>query len=632
MAWNDNLNRGTPAHGIASEGAERIRVIAGPGTGKSFSIRRRVARLIEEEGIDPSRILALTFTRIAAEDIRRELNSLDVEGADQIEARTVHGLAMKILQRRHVIESLGRETNPMGTFEIEPLLHDLGPEHGDKRDREKRLQAYLAAFATDQDDDPLNCADRADRRFRRELVAWLTFHKAMHIGELIPFLYAYLRDNPHAPEFRDYDCILVDEYQDLNRVEQGVIDLLGRDASVIIVGDENQSIYSFKHAHPEGILEWESGNDDRADHSLVECYRCPRRVVSMANSLIANNDGGENRPLSPREANGEGIVQIVQFRTTDDEADGISANIVQRIEDGARPEDILVLTTRKALGMKIADRLNEAAVPCREYLSESQLQSAEVTEKLALLLVFADRDDRAALRWLVGYGSNDFRRGQYSRLRELCEEEDISPWDALSDLADGNRRLPHCQTLIARFGEVRDRIEMLEGLTAQDLVDELFPDGDDDYTRLRSLLDGEFDEDTEPQELTSVIWEKMYEPDFPADADYVRVMTLYGSKGLGTPIVYVTSLVEGLLPSFPDPQDSRAVQGRKLEEQRRLFYVALTRVKTVSERGLPGELILSGFTIFGYEEAHRFNNGNVNARASRFLQELGPDTPRATRG
>ena len=292
MAWDDGLQRGTSAYNIASDQGSRLRVIAGPGTGKSFSMRRRVARLIES-GAEPDRILAVTFTRIAAEDVRRELNGLDVEGAEDIEARTLHSLAMKILRKQGVMDSLGRVTRPMLGFELEPLLHDLAnPSFGHKRERLKRIKAYEAAFARSQDEDPIEAADGTDRIFRAALVDWMKFCNCILLGEAIPFLYLYLRDNPASPEFTLYDYILVDEYQDLNKVEQSVISMLGRDSEIVIVGDDNQSIYSFKHAHPAGIIEWEGDNRDRSDHELTICYRCPERVVSMANSLIAHNPRG----------------------------------------------------------------------------------------------------------------------------------------------------------------------------------------------------------------------------------------------------------------------------------------------------------------------------------------------------
>ncbi|ESZ36794.1 hypothetical protein X732_21985 [Mesorhizobium sp. L2C066B000] len=595
-------------------------------------MRRRVARLVES-GADPERILAVTFTRIAAEDVRRELNKLDVEGADEIQARTLHSFAMRILRKQWVINLLGRVTRPLLNFEIEPLLYDLGDNRfGNKGAREKRIKAYEAAFARSQDDDPIEAADAVDREFRHALVDWMTFHKCILLGEAIPFLYIYLRDNPASPEFDLFDYILVDEYQDLNKVEQSVVKLLGRDANVIIVGDENQSIYSFKHAHPEGIIEWEDDNLDRSDHELTTCYRCPGRVVSMANSLIAHNPGGNAHPLEARQGNGDGIVSIVQFAGIDEEANGIAADIVQKIAAGSDPGDIIVLTPRKKLGLKISDALREAGIACRDYLSESELETDEVTEKLALLMVAGDRDDRPALRWLLGYGSNDFRAGQYRRLRAKCTEHDISPWEALERSEAGTLQLPQCQTLRTRFREIQNEIEMISELdSASDVLDALFPPGDPSFTRIRELFEGEIDEDTEISDVRKLILEKIYEPNYPDDVDYVRIMTLYGSKGLGSPILYITSLVDGLLPRFPDADDTPAEVERKRQEQRRLFYVALTRVKSVPDENKPGELTLSSFRQFGYAEAFNLNNGNANAQASRFLAELGPRRPAPVR-
>jgi hypothetical protein len=136
---------------------------------------------------------------------------------------------------------------------MEPLLYDLSPNFGNKRDRNKRIRAYEAAWARLQHEEPGYAADPDDQRFERVLLDWLRFHRGMLIGEIIPQVYQYLRDNPAAPELHLYDHSLVDEYQDLNRAEQGVIDLIRNTASLCIVGDDYQSLYSFKFAHPAGI-------------------------------------------------------------------------------------------------------------------------------------------------------------------------------------------------------------------------------------------------------------------------------------------------------------------------------------------------------------------------------------------
>src|SRR5438309_431086 len=144
MAWNDNLEIGTPAYEIAASVHDRIRVLAGPGAGKSFAMKRRVARILEIDHIDPTRVLAVTFTRVAAEDLHRELISLGVPGAGNLNGKTLHSLAISILTRAHVLTALGRIPRLLNKFEMEPLLADLDDVHGNKRTRRSLMSAYGA--------------------------------------------------------------------------------------------------------------------------------------------------------------------------------------------------------------------------------------------------------------------------------------------------------------------------------------------------------------------------------------------------------------------------------------------------------------------------------------------------------
>lgn len=254
MAWNDNIPSGSPAHQIAASTFNRIRVLAGPGTGKSFAMKRRIARLLEADHVDPKRILAVTFTRVAAEDIHRELVSLEVLGAAGLSARTLHSLAMSILMRQHVFSVLGRNPRPLNEFEMEPLLADLSNIHGNKHIRRRLIRTYGAAWARLQTEEPGFARTPSDQAFANELLEWLVLHEAMLMDEVIPHLFQYLRANPGAPELTEYSHLLVDEFQDLNRAEQDVIQMLGGEAAICIIGDDDQSIYSFRHAHPDGIL------------------------------------------------------------------------------------------------------------------------------------------------------------------------------------------------------------------------------------------------------------------------------------------------------------------------------------------------------------------------------------------
>ena len=256
MAWYDGLDIDSAAFEIAQSAEARIRVLAGPGAGKSFAMKRRVARLLEDEGVLPQHLLPVTFTRVAAEDLHRELVSLHVEGANSLEGGTLHSLAMTILMRQHVLDVLARTPRTLNQFEVDPLLEDLAAHFGNKRARKKRLEAYLAAWARLQQDEPGLAIDPLDGEFAHDLVRWLRDHEAMLIGEVIPLLHNYLVLNPLAQERSEFSHILVDEYQDLNRAEQQVIELLGANSEICIIGDEDQSVYSFKFAHPAGIREW----------------------------------------------------------------------------------------------------------------------------------------------------------------------------------------------------------------------------------------------------------------------------------------------------------------------------------------------------------------------------------------
>src|SRR5665213_1511860 len=319
MAWNDNLAAGTAAYEIAASAHDRIRVLAGPGAGKSFAMKRRVARLLEAEKVDPEKILAVTFTRVAAEDLHRELVSLGVPGAADLSGRTLHSLAMSILMRNHVLAVLGRTPRPLNEYEVEPLLSDLSSAHGDKHKRRRLIRAYGAAWARLQTQEPGFARSPEDQAFVDELIGWLILHEAMLMDEVIPYLFQYLDANPGAPEHSEYSHLLIDEYQDLNRAEQDSLQMLGASGAMCVIGDDDQSIYSFRHAHPEGIREWATKHPTN-EHAIAECRRCPTTVVAMANALIARNTGRLGTAMTERPANGPGVVEVRQYKTAAAEA------------------------------------------------------------------------------------------------------------------------------------------------------------------------------------------------------------------------------------------------------------------------------------------------------------------------
>lgn len=635
MAWNDDLPVGSAAHQIAASTHNRIRVLAGPGTGKSFAMKRRVARLLELEGIDPARILAVTFTRVAAEDLQRELASLEVPGATGLKGRTLHSLAMSILLRNHVLAVLGRTPRPLNEYEVEPLLADLSSSHGDKHKRRKLMRAYGAAWARLQAQEPGFARSAADQAFVDELVAWLILHRAMLMDEVIPHLYQYLHANPGAEEHTEYSHLLVDEYQDLNRAEQDSLGFLGETGSMCVIGDDDQSIYSFRHAHPEGIRQWATISPTD-EHAIDECRRCPTTVVAMANALIAKNTGRLGTAMTERASNGPGEVVVRQYSTTPKEATAVATKIAALIESGVAPQEIIVLAQRKTFADPVFHKLRDQGIPTKSYYAESELDTIEAQERFALLKLLLNKEDRVALRWLLGRGRDDWYTTPYRRLLSRVRTDGTSPWATLNALAAGTIAIPYTGPLAARFKEIKDELTALEAAPDLDQFLPLWLPAKSETELLAETVARSRGDATTPQELYDALYEAITQPEVPMEVAEVRVMSLHKSKGLSSPYVFIVGCVEGLLPAQADSKASPAEQLAKLQEDRRLFYVGITRVKADLSKNKVGYLALTYPQKMLAAEAFksqiapvRVARGVAHLQPSRFLAEMAPHVPAA---
>jgi DNA helicase-2/ATP-dependent DNA helicase PcrA len=532
---------------------------------------------------------------------------------------------------------LGRVPRPLVTFshsgvlqfEAAPLLADIRKEG--KRKDTKRIRAFEAAWARLQSEVPGWPQDLTDRQFHDELIRWLVFHRAMLIGELVPEVLKFLRNNPAAPELSAFDHVIVDEYQDLNRSDQILLDLLTYGNSVII-GDENQSIYRFRHAHPQGINEFGATHDPTHDEDLDECRRCPTRVVALANSLIMQNHPGANTPLlQPRAGAPQGEVHIVQWPSIEDEAAGIGRYIRWLIDHrGYGPGDILVLSPRRHIAYTVRDALKELGIAAHSFYHEEALEEDMAQEAFAYLTLLADSEDRVSLRFLLGFGSNTWLTGQYGRIRAYCEQNGLAPMETLDKVVSEEVSLPGAGKLTDRYKIVASRLDALQGHSGESLVDALFPEGVQETRLLRDSIMQIIEDSMQPSAMLERLRSLITQPEMPEQSDFVRIMSLQKSKGLTSKVVIVLGCIEGLAP-FIDSDETLAEQQEILREQRRLFYVAMTRPSDI--------LVLSSFVAIDRHLAYKIGASTrfgltLRARtiASRFLGELGPTTPAANVG
>lgn len=633
MNWSEGIDG--PHKEIAGSTSTRIGVLAGPGTGKtSYGLMRRVVRLLED-GVPGNRILLISFTRVAAADLRDKIAALESDGVDGVRATTLHGYCFRLLQRDGVLQVTGRVPRILLDHEVDLMLRDIDGDFGTIHDRRRLLEAFVAGWARGVDSHPGLPTSEDERDFGHSVLTWLRDHRAMLIGEVVPEAHRYLTTNPAAEELAAFDHIIVDEYQDLNRLEQDLLETLAQSTALCVAGDDDQSIYSVRYANPDGILTY-IGRADVDSHAITVCGRCPSTILSMANALIRQAPGRSKPDLTPREEAEPGTVAIVQWPDVETEIDGIVAAIAADINSERRePGDILILTNWRKIGEGIRSRLAEVGIPARSFFTEEELSTDEGRRALALLRLVADPNDQPALRVLLGLGDATGRTAAYQRLRAYCHGQSVTPGEALEAMRQGSKLPVQVPAFNKIYRALHDELLRLRELSPEGLIDELFPENSTDLADLRAVALDALGETTTVGDLLQVVVEAITQDEVPQNPDFVRVMSLHKSKGLTSPAVYVVGAVNGVLPTVRG--DDPGALDAAVQEGRRLFYVAVTRAAD--------ELVISSALTMDLADANargvRYQQSSIRKQGGRFtvrtlmtpyLSELGPDAPQPQTG
>ena len=449
--------------------APRIRCLAGPGTGKTWAIKQRVMRLLNDENVEGSKIFAVTFTRLAAAQLKTELNNMDVGGAEAIVSSTLHSHALRILGHEQVIENLGRHPRICFDYELRPFRADLSLAFNNHLSQVNELfSKFKTMWAQHQDEIPRSALLEEEIRFEREYLDWMRFHKAMTVGELVPLALKFLNQNPINDAVTAFEHIIVDEYQDLNKADQTLIGLIGKDSNLAIVGDDDQSIYSFRYAEPDGIRNWLSCQEGlKKDFTLNLCKRCDGKILSLANSLIRNNSSRIDKqdlvPEKRRETVGD--ISFVQWHTRNKESKGIAKGIKKLLETDQVPvgEKILVLVPRRQFGQYLIEELNAIGIIDVKFHIHPDWDNKDLGKSLSLLILHENPDDLVALRYWLGFESHNWLKREYIKLRQHCQENDLKPKEVLENLDLCN----HLQIrgLRERWAELQDELRARSEIT-----------------------------------------------------------------------------------------------------------------------------------------------------------------------
>ena len=628
--WSDGLEG--QALDIVASDSGRICVQAGPGTGKSYCMTRRILRLIEQQKVAPNEVLAVTFTRTAATDLKKELTSVLGEQFQGFRAQTLHSLCHQMLKSSGFVEAMSRHPRLMLTsskssnlgFEAAAMFQDLlkeFPTAGTVTDQSKLIKAFEAAWARRQSDPLQPPSEAQEIGYEAHLLAWLTFHQAMLVGELIPLAWQYMNSDPANPWRTRFKAILVDEYQDLNRVDQEVIDLLADQSLQTIVGDLDQSIYSFRHAHPQGLTEF-SARQNIENVSMEISRRCPKTHLKVAQQIIRQNTVHAPSYPSALDSAPEGTIFNRRWRNHDEMIQGVISYVQFVVAQGIPPGKILIMAPARPIGQEVRRRLRELDIPAHSYFTEEALEDENSQRRVTVLALAADHQDRTALRCWLGDWKDHQNAVQYKGLREYCEANSISPWDALENfVSTGETEGLKVDRLLSCFADLKAKLEAIKDLTGEALINAVFPEEVEEDLEIRLQMLNEFDESNGVVELFEKFMSESAHPEMPTDVDHVRIMSLHKSKGLTADAAAIIGCMEGLVPRHFNPAKSELTQAQFFEEQRRLFYVGLTRSR--------GYLLLAAYSEIDPSFARTYQmpttrrGRNVLSTASRFLNGLG---------
>lgn len=638
MSLLDALNEPQRQAVMATDGP--LLILAGAGSGKTRVLTHRTAYLIEECGVNPYNIMAITFTNKAAGEMRERIDQMVGYGSESIWVCTFHSTCVRILRR--YIDRLGFGTNftIYDSDDQKTLMKDICKrlEIDTKMYKEKM---FLSAISSAKDEliDPIEFETRAagDYVKRKQAQVYREYQQALKQNNALDFddlimktVELFKLDKEVLASYQDrFRYIMVDEYQDTNTAQFELIRLLAlKYQNLCVVGDDDQSIYKFRGANIYNILNFEHHFPDATVIKLEQNYRSTQNILDAANAVIANNQGRKEKRLWTDNGAGDKIT-FEQLDTAAEEADFVARDIARRVRKGEyQYKDCAILYRTNAQSRLFEERFITANIPYKIFGGVNFYARKEVKDLLAYLKTIDNGQDDLAVRRIINIPKRGIGAASINKVALYAQEQEISFYDALcvAEQVPGlGKAAAKIRPFVLFIQSMKAKAKLLsvadllqEVIETTGYVRELEAEGTDEAEARIENIDEliskvvDYAEGEEAPTLNGFLENVALVADidsFDENSDYVVLMTLHSAKGLEFPNVYLAGLEDGLFPSYMSITSDNSQA--EIEEERRLAYVGITRAKKNLTITSARVRMVRGQTQYG--------------KVSRFVREIPPE-------
>ena len=606
MSIYDTLNDRQKEAVLCTEGP--LLILAGAGSGKTRVLTHRIAYLIEECGVNPWNILAITFTNKAAGEMRERVDKIVGFGSDSVWVSTFHSTCVRIL-RRH-IDLLGYDTNftIYDTDDQKSVMKDVIRSLDlDPKIYKERTFLGVISHAKDELISPeeflinagLDYKQQLYGRAYREYQIALKKNNALDFDDLIVKTVELFRSHPEVLDYYQerFKYIMVDEYQDTNTAQFKFVSLLAQKyQNLCVVGDDDQSIYKFRGANIGNILNFEKVFPEAKVIKLEQNYRSTGNILNAANAVISNNIGRKDKRLWTQSEEGEGIY-FRQFYNGYEEAEYVAEQIRKSVRQcDSRYQDHAILYRTNAQSRLFEEQFIRDNIPYRLIGGINFYARKEIKDLLSYLKTIDNGVDDLAVKRIINVPKRGIGLTTIDKVQKFANEHEMSFFqvlehaDGVSELGRSASKLKNFALTIQSFRAKAEELSLTElmedilevtgyrrelELEGTDEADARIENIDELISKMASYEDNCIDE---PPTLSGFLEEVALVADIDSvedDENRVLLMTLHSAKGLEFPYVYLTGMEDGIFPSYMSIAADNPRE--EIEEERRLCYVGITR-------------------------------------------------------